>query len=174
VTDTDNGISEAPVEAVAVPEEEAVAVPSKKATAYIGEAPTKPPRKCTADECWRPADPYIDLCAVHKETDERTLDRPLRTLQDMIDNPGEPTAALRALMASHRGDVYATQMGGAHYRDQPVQSGEMLIRNGVTWAEGEIVQHILRWKKRGGLDDLYKVRQYVEMIIQEAEANASD
>jgi len=38
--------------------------------------------------------------------------------------------------------------------------------------EGNAVKYIVRWRKKGGIDDLYKARTYVEELIKRAESQA--
>ncbi len=58
------------------------------------------------------------------------------------------------------------QEGGTHYKDMPSQPFKFIRDNNVPHAEGECIYRLLRWRKKGGVDDLRKVIHTVELIIE--------
>lgn len=62
-----------------------------------------------------------------------------------------------------------TQVGGSHYKGFAIQPAEYSIKNGLGFAEGNVVKYVTRSSLKGGLEDLYKARHYLEMLIEEAE-----
>lgn len=68
--------------------------------------------------------------------------------------------------------AFSTQIGGSHYRDMPIQPAEYAIRNRLGFAEGAVVKYVSRWNKDGcgGIVDLRKARQFIDMLIEIEEA----
>ena len=61
------------------------------------------------------------------------------------------------------------QVGGSHYRDCEIQPINYIISNELGFCEGNIVKYITRWRTKGGVDDLRKIKQYVDFLIKDAE-----
>lgn len=68
-----------------------------------------------------------------------------------------------------KGDVWATQVGGAHYKDFAIQPTEYIVKNKLNFVEGNIVKYVTRYKKKNGLEDLYKARHYLDILIDSLE-----
>jgi hypothetical protein len=66
-----------------------------------------------------------------------------------------------------------TQIGGTHYRT-PIQHWDYVIANGLGYFEGQITKYVTRWRKKNGLQDLYKARHFLDKLIEVAEADAGD
>lgn len=62
--------------------------------------------------------------------------------------------------------AFDNQVGGGHYKDKPIQPIEYIHKNGLGFIEGNIVKYVSRWKDKGGVEDLRKVRHYVDMLIE--------
>jgi hypothetical protein len=60
------------------------------------------------------------------------------------------------------------QIGGAHYKDLPIQPIEYCIRNNIPFAEGNVIKYVTRWRKKNGIEDLKKARHMLDILIQEA------
>ena len=58
------------------------------------------------------------------------------------------------------------QVGGDHYKTQAIQPVVYNHANKLPFIEGNIVKYITRWKEKGGIQDLEKVKHYVEMLIE--------
>jgi hypothetical protein len=59
-----------------------------------------------------------------------------------------------------------TQVGGSHYKCNPVQPWDYIVANDLPYLEGNIVKYITRWRKKGGIDDLRKVLHYTQKLIE--------
>ena len=59
------------------------------------------------------------------------------------------------------------QIGGTHYKDMKIQPVEYILANNLGYCEGNIVKYISRWKNKNGLEDLEKVRQYIDILIED-------
>ena len=65
-------------------------------------------------------------------------------------------------------DPLSRQIGGGHYKDFKVQPIEFITENKLSFAAGCVVKYICRYNKPGGkgLQDLEKIKHYVDLIIQ--------
>lgn len=68
-------------------------------------------------------------------------------------------------------DVNKIQIGGDHYKGMIIQAWDFIISNGLNYLEGNIVKYVSRWRKKGGLQDLYKARHYLDKLIETEEEN---
>jgi hypothetical protein len=59
-----------------------------------------------------------------------------------------------------------TQVGGDHYKAFAIEPMEFNIRNGIPFAEGNIIKYVCRWKAKGGVQDLEKARHYLDALIE--------
>jgi hypothetical protein len=53
-----------------------------------------------------------------------------------------------------------------------MQPFDVIDAFGLDFYEGNVVKYIVRWRKKNGLEDLYKARTYIEQVIKRAEAAA--
>ena len=68
-------------------------------------------------------------------------------------------------------DALQVQIGGEHYRDQKIQPIEYIHANNLPFIEGCVVKYITRWREKGGIQDLQKVRHYLDLLMQLEGAN---
>ena len=59
-----------------------------------------------------------------------------------------------------------TQVGGDHYSKRAIQPIEFIAANDLNFMEGSIVKYIVRWRDKGGFQDLEKIKQYVDLLIE--------
>ena len=60
---------------------------------------------------------------------------------------------------------YKKQVGGSHYKNYKIQPVEFIIKNNIGFVEGNIIKYILRFKEKGGVQDLLKAKHYIELLI---------
>lgn len=68
------------------------------------------------------------------------------------------------------GDGYSlldTQIGGNHYKKLKIQPIEYILANELGFCEGNIVKYISRWREKGGVEDLKKIKQYCDFLIEQ-------
>ena len=53
------------------------------------------------------------------------------------------------------------RIGETNYAIQPI---EFIHKNNIPFIEGCIVKYIIRWKDKGGLKDLDKIRHYIDLL----------
>ena len=58
------------------------------------------------------------------------------------------------------------QVSGRHYKDFKIQPVQFIHANNIGFIEGNIIKYICRWRAKGGIQDLEKVKHYVEMLIE--------
>jgi hypothetical protein len=58
------------------------------------------------------------------------------------------------------------QEGGSHYKDMAIQPVEFILRNGIGFAEGNVIKYVSRWRAKGGVEDLKKARHYLDLLIE--------
>ena len=60
---------------------------------------------------------------------------------------------------------YKKQVGGNHYKKYKIQPAEFIIKNNIGFCEGNIIKYVLRFKEKGGVQDLEKAKHYIELLI---------
>jgi hypothetical protein len=60
------------------------------------------------------------------------------------------------------------QIGGNHYQNKKHQPINYIIGNELDFCEGSIVKYITRWREKGGVADLEKIKHYCDFLIEEA------
>lgn len=63
-------------------------------------------------------------------------------------------------------DALSKQVGGGHYKSCAIQPIEYIHANGLGFIEGSVVKYITRWRQKGGIQDLEKVKHFVDLLIQ--------
>ena len=58
------------------------------------------------------------------------------------------------------------QVGGDHYRNCGIQPAEFCHSNGVQKLEGDVIYYVLRWRDKGGIQDLKKARHTLDILIE--------
>jgi hypothetical protein len=61
------------------------------------------------------------------------------------------------------------QVGGDHYRKMKIQPIEFILANEIPYTEGNIIKYICRWKDKGGIKDLEKIKHYCDLLIESVE-----
>lgn len=63
--------------------------------------------------------------------------------------------------------VLENQVGGDHYRNKAIQPIQYIMANKLPFCEGNIVKYITRWREKGGVEDLRKIKEYCDFLIRE-------
>lgn len=58
------------------------------------------------------------------------------------------------------------QIGGGHYKEFEIQPVEFIHRNGIGFCEGNAIKYLVRWKQKGGRQDLLKARHYIDLLLE--------
>ena len=59
------------------------------------------------------------------------------------------------------------QVAGNHYQKLKIQPIDYILANELGFCEGAIVKYISRYKDKGGVDDLRKIKQFCDFLIEE-------
>lgn len=59
-----------------------------------------------------------------------------------------------------------TQEGGGHYKKYTIQPTEFIFKNGLGFIEGNVIKYVMRYKEKGGLQDLKKAKHYIDLLIE--------
>lgn len=63
-------------------------------------------------------------------------------------------------------DPLRVQISGNHYKDFKIQPIEFIHANKIPFEEGNIIKYICRWRNKGGVKDLEKVKHYCDLLIK--------
>lgn len=63
-------------------------------------------------------------------------------------------------------DVWNTQVGGDHYRKLPIQPFRYSMENGLDPMQHTIVKYVTRFRDKGGIADLEKAKQTIDLLIE--------
>jgi hypothetical protein len=58
------------------------------------------------------------------------------------------------------------QVGGGHYKDTPYQHWDLVADNDLDYFAGPIIKYTMRWKKKNGIQDLYKAKHFMDKYIE--------
>ena len=59
-----------------------------------------------------------------------------------------------------------------HYTACAIQPIDFIRANNMDFLEGNIVKYVARYKRKNGLEDLSKARQYLDWLIEREEADS--
>lgn len=76
---------------------------------------------------------------------------------------GSPTREAAEREAASAND---RQVGGSHYRKGELQHWDIVDRFGVPYLEGVGSKYPLRWREKGGVEDLEKTLHYIDKILE--------
>lgn len=62
--------------------------------------------------------------------------------------------------------AFDSQVDGSHYKDKAIQPLAFIHANKLPHIEGSIVKYISRWREKGGLKDLEKIKHYIDLLIE--------
>jgi hypothetical protein len=65
---------------------------------------------------------------------------------------------------------FKKQVGGNHYLKYKIQPVDFIIKNNIGFVEGNIIKYILRFKEKGGVQDLLKAKHYIDLLIESSKS----
>jgi hypothetical protein len=64
-----------------------------------------------------------------------------------------------------------TQVGGSHYNQHgALQHWDVVAHFKLDYFQGQITKYVMRWRDKGGVDDLKKARHFLDKYIELEEA----
>jgi len=91
--------------------------------------------------------------------------KPMRpaTREEKISAPAVYEVPVAAIPKPAALDV---QVGGAHYKNRPIQPVEYSFVNKLNGLEASIVKRITRWRDKDGFQDLEKIKHEIDLLIE--------
>lgn len=68
-------------------------------------------------------------------------------------------------------EANSRQVGGNHYLS-PIQHWDYIVANDIPYLEAQVIKYLTRWRKKNGLEDVYKAQHYLQKLIEVEEAKA--
>lgn len=62
------------------------------------------------------------------------------------------------------------QVGGSHYKAKAIQPWAVIESNGMGFFDGNALKYLMRFKDKGGVEDLKKAIHYIEKLIEMEQA----
>lgn len=53
-----------------------------------------------------------------------------------------------------------------HYIANKIEPIDFIIANKLNFCEGNVVKYISRWRRKNGIEDLKKAKQYIDFLIE--------
>ncbi|CAB4146400.1 SaV-like [uncultured Caudovirales phage] len=63
-------------------------------------------------------------------------------------------------------DANAVQVGGTHYKDKTLQPWDAIIAWDMGFLDGNALKYLVRFRDKGGVEDLKKARHYIDKLIE--------
>ena len=61
-----------------------------------------------------------------------------------------------------------------HYAMWIIEPVQFMMENEIPYVEGNVIKYIMRWRYKGGLEDLHKAQEYLNILIKNELENSSD
>ena len=61
-----------------------------------------------------------------------------------------------------------------HYSRWKIEPVQFMMENDIPYVEGNIIKYIMRWRYKGGLEDLHKAQEYLNILVKNELENSSD
>jgi Protein of unknwon function (DUF3310) len=58
------------------------------------------------------------------------------------------------------------QVGGDHYKRMAIQPTDYIIKNKLSFIEGNVVKYVTRHKVKGGAEDIRKAIHYLNLLLE--------
>ncbi len=58
------------------------------------------------------------------------------------------------------------QVAGDHYKKLAIQPVEYIHANNIPFIEGCIIKYATRWRDKGGIKDIEKIKHFAELLIE--------
>lgn len=65
------------------------------------------------------------------------------------------------------------QEGGSHYKGGPLQHWDVVHAFELDYFQGQITKYVMRWKDKGGVQDLRKAQHFLEKYIELKDAEGA-
>jgi hypothetical protein len=62
---------------------------------------------------------------------------------------------------------HSRQEGGNHYKKLAIQPYTFIIKNNLSFFQGNVIKYVCRYRDKNGIEDLKKIIHYCELEIEE-------
>ena len=69
-------------------------------------------------------------------------------------------------LADAKPSALDVQVAGDHYRKMKIQPVEFIHANNIPFIEGCIIKYAARWRDKGGINDLEKIKHFADLLIE--------
>ena len=52
-----------------------------------------------------------------------------------------------------------------HYSKWKIEPVQFMMENEIPYVEGNVIKYVMRWRYKGGLEDLHKAEEYLKILI---------
>ena len=66
------------------------------------------------------------------------------------------------------------QEGGTHYKKYAIQPVEFAMSNDLNLCQANVVKYVVRYKDKGGIEDLKKAKHYIDILIRYEEETVGE
>ena len=63
-------------------------------------------------------------------------------------------------------DLSDTQVGGSHYKDMAIQPIDYIVKNGLSYLDGNVIKYISRHRAKNGAEDIHKAIDYCKRLLK--------
>jgi hypothetical protein len=56
-----------------------------------------------------------------------------------------------------------------HYKKLQIQPWDYILANNIGYCEGSAIKYLSRWRDKGGIQDLYKAKHFIDKLIEHEE-----
>jgi len=53
-----------------------------------------------------------------------------------------------------------------HYNEYKIKPIDFILKNEIPFCEANVIKYICRWKKKNGIEDLQKAKEYIDILIK--------
>lgn len=65
------------------------------------------------------------------------------------------------------------QVAGTHYQS-PIQHWDYVVANEIPYLEAQVIKYLTRWRKKNGMEDVYKAKHYLDKLIEVEESKLKE
>jgi uncharacterized protein YlzI (FlbEa/FlbD family) len=92
--------------------------------------------------------------------------------QRLLERAAQPVQPRQRMMATPVVQQITTvvpndiQIGGTHYKEKELQPWDAITSWGCGFLDGNVIKYVVRYRSKGGVEDLKKARHYLDKLIE--------
>ena len=68
--------------------------------------------------------------------------------------------------AMRKASIPSDGISPEHYSQFEIEPFDFIHKNGLGFAEGNVIKYVCRWREKNGVEDLRKAIRYIELLIE--------